>query len=237
MAENRFSELEPSPPSTNLDKKKQNLKKKSTLGLTSKERKEANERMGELAVDFRKPDLDTSCLATEPELLVDFKEEVSEWQKKVASVMLTDCAPENECEAEKDIFKKLREGCARAGMRDKGSTETGFFNIISDKRFSEAVKQIGQGVVGLRILPVVDKLLELAMAGDKTCIKWALEISGIMPSKYDFYLARRQVINVNAGNQYQVSFEDKSDEELERIADDLDYDAEAEAFISKTDAE
>ena len=229
---NPSSGSEPAFQSIEPVKTKQKSKKKSTLGLTSKERKEANERMGELAVDFRKPDLDTSCLATEPELLVDFKEEVSEWQKKVASVMLTDCAPENECEAEKDIFKKLREGCARAGMRDKGSTETGFFNIISDKRFSEAVKQIGQGVVGLRILPVVDKLLELAMAGDKTCIKWALEISGIMPSKYDFYLARRQTINVTAGDQYTVNFEGMEDAELERIADGLDDVTEAEVISS-----
>ena len=229
---NPSSGSEPAFQSIEPVKTKQKSKKKSTLGLTSKERKEANERMGELAVDFRKPDLDTSCLATEPELLVDFKEEVSEWQKKVASVMLTDCAPENECEAEKDIFKKLREGCARAGMRDKGSTETGFFNIISDKRFSEAVKQIGQGVVGLRILPVVDKLLELAMAGDKTCIKWALEISGIMPSKYDFYLARRQTINVTAGDQYTVNFEGMEDAELERIADGLDDVTEAEVVTS-----
>lgn len=234
---NRFNDLEPVNQSTTQPKKKSRSKKKGSQGFTTQERKEANERMAELAPDFSEGGALVDDLAANMGDLESAQAVINEQLAKVATVILTDFSPQNELQAEKDIFKALRNACKRAGMLDKGNSERDFFKIIYDPKFQLAVRQLGTALVGMHILPILAVVLDEAIVKrDKTCLGWALEMMGLKRDKYQFALDRRQIVNINAGNEYNVNFEDKSDEELKRIADGLDNVTEAEVVSSQDNA-
>lgn len=157
------------------------------------------------------------------------KREVDVWQQRIAAIMVTDFYDEPTGGSESDIFKRLKGACARAGMLDGGEKERHFFKIIADKRFAGAVQQLGQGLIGLNVFPLVSKLIEMALAGNEKCLFKALEIAHVAPTKFDFYLQR--TINRNAPgtvNNYNLNVENKSDRELEGFANDFNDVAEAE---------
>ena len=166
--------------------------------------------------------------------LEDAKKEVDVWQQRIAAVMLTDFHDEPQDSPIGDVFKRLRAACARAGMLDHGEKEAHFFNIIKDKRFTAAVKQLGQGLIGIKAIPLVNKLIDMAMAGNEKALFKALEIAGIIPTKYDIYLNRTTNNNTNGGivQNNTLSLGDKSDRELERFADGFNDVSEAKEVFS-----
>ena len=201
------------------------MKKDSTPRLDDSERAAANKRFNEMAPSYKDgavPVFDADVKGLEP-----LANELNETGKRILEVILTDFSPENEAEAEKDVFKKLRNACARAGMLEKKDAQIQFFKTLADPQFMGIVKSVGQGLVGIHIVPIVAKVVQQALEGDKTSQKWALEITGILQGKYDFYLNRYQLNHqtVNVGN---INFEGKTDAELAELVDSFNDGAEAE---------
>jgi len=208
--------------------KRSSKRTKADGSLYDSDRKKANEKFKALAPDFSKdePQLDANIQGLEK-----LGEKITETQKKILNIILTDFSPENSTEAEKDIFKKLRAACARAGMLGK-SGEVDFFRTLADPGFNNIVKTVGQGIIGMYIVPVAAKVVQQALEGDKTSQKWVLEIAGLLQTKYDFYLQRYQMKHqtINVG---EINFSDKSDEELEELVSNLEYVPEAEVVVSE----
>lgn len=165
--------------------------------------------------------LDANIKGLEP-----LAEQLTETGKKILNVILKDFAVDASTDgvaAEKDIFKALRAACARAGMLGTESNrhdQTDFFKTLADPQFMNIVKTTGQGLIGINIVPIVAKVIQQAMEGDKTSQRWALEITGILQGKYDFYLQRYNLTHntINAG---EINFDGKSDKELEAIMRDF----------------
>ena len=85
-------------------------------------------------------------------------------------------------------------------------------NRITTKHFPKLVKAVGQGIIGSEILPIVQKFIELAKDGDKTCIRWAFEMFELLPSKH------QMMAQVKIDNRKQtINYSDKSDDELAAI--------------------
>jgi hypothetical protein len=202
------------------------LTQQETPRLKDEERAEANERFTELAPTFSKGatpvEFDASLKGLEP-----LADKLNETGKKILNVILTDFSAENECEGEKDVFKKLRNACARAGMLEKKDDQITFFKTLADPQFMHIVKTTGQGLIGLYIIPIAAKVIQQALEGDKTSQKWALEITGILQGKYDFYLNRYSLTH-NTINAENINFDGKTDAELAECVLALDDVSEAE---------
>jgi len=165
--------------------------------------------------------------------LIGAKEEVTALQQRIAAVMLTDFYEDNPHSSQSTMIKRLRGACKRAGMLDGGDKERYFFNVISDQRFMTAVQQLGKGLIGINVVPLVNKLIEMGLKGNEKCLFKALEIASVAPTKYSVYM--NQVNNRNAPesvNSVTVNFGDKSDRELEKLANDLNDVEEAEEIFS-----
>lgn len=136
----------------------------------------------------------------------------------VMQAVIEDAYPEPEEETRKSVFQKLHASYTRSGMGDTKTEERRFFNILKDEKFGEIVKVTGRGVIGTRIVKIADKLCDLAIEGDLTAIKWALEVFGIKKSKYDYYQedANNRRPNVMVG---EINFGGKTDKELKEIRD------------------
>jgi len=203
---------------------------RNSVALSRAEKDRANEFFKENA-----PDLTTQDIELDANLkgLEQLEGQLNETQKKVLQIIVTDFSPENEAEAEKDVFKKLRNACARAGLRDKKSDEIDFFRVLGDPKFGHIVKTTGQGIIGLYIVPLAAKLINMALEGDKTCMKWALEIAGLLQSKYDFYLQRVALTKANINVGGDLNFEGKSDKELEELINSIEHVPEAEVTFSE----
>ena len=161
-------------------------------------------------------------------------QEVDVWQQRIAAVMLTDFYDEPNDSPIGDVFKRLRAACARAGMLDHGEKEAHFFNVIKDRRFTAAVKQLGQGLIGIKAIPLVNKLIDMAMDGNEKALFKALEIAGIIPTKFDIYLNRTTNNNTNREivQNNTINLGDQSDRELEQFADDFNDVSEAKEVFS-----
>jgi len=185
--------------------------------LSDVERAKANERFKETAVDFRKDEasFDLNIKNLEP-----LAEKLNETQKKILNVILSDWSAENTIEAERDIFLKLRNACGRAGMLENKNDQITFFKTLADPQFMNIVKTVGQGLISIHIVPIVAKVIQQAIEGDKTSQRWALEISGVMPGKFDFYLNRYQ-LNHQVTNIGEINFDGKTDAELSEMVGDL----------------
>jgi len=193
--------------------------------LEDEERAEANKRFTEMAPSYK--DGAVAAFDANVKGLEPLANELNDTGKRILEVILTDFSPENEAEAEKDVFKKLRNACARAGMLEKKDEQIQFFKTLADPQFMNIVKTVGQGLIGIHIVPIVAKVIQQAFEGDKTSQKWALEITGILQGKYDFYLNRYSLNHqtVNVGN---INFEGKTDAELAELVYSLDDVSEAE---------
>lgn len=165
--------------------------------------------------DGKAPELNATVKGLEP-----LAEQLTDTGKKILNVILTDFSGDPEIEGERDVFLKLRKACERAGMLEKRGDQCDFFKTLADPQFMNIVKTTGQGMIGIYIVPIVAKVIEQAMAGDKTSQKWALEITGILQGKYDFYLQRFSLTHntLNAGN---INFSGKTDEELSKLVEEL----------------
>lgn len=181
----------------------------------------------ELTVDFRKPEPDTQEFNANLVGLEKLADKLDETQKKILTVVLTDFSDDPESEGEISVFRKLRGACARAGMLDSRKDQIKFFSTIADPTFSQIVRSVGSGLIGIYIVPIVAKVIQQALEGDKTSQRWALQISGVMPDKYEFYTNRWQLTH-NDVTIGELNLEGKSDEELKRVLTEISYDAEAE---------
>lgn len=188
---------------------------KDSERLPDKERAEANKRFAEMATSFNK-DAPAPAFNANLEGLEPLADKLNETQKKILEVIITDFSSENECEAEKDVFKKLRNACARAGMLDKKADQVTFFKTLADPQFMGVVKAVGQGLIGLHIVPITAKCIQMALEGDKTCMRWAFEMTGMMQDKYSFYKDRWQFTH-NDVNIGEINFDGKTDDELKEI--------------------
>ena len=208
---------------------KKDSKQNKTVRLSDGERKASNDAFTALAPSFKDAPVAMDANVQGLENLAD---KLNETGKRILNVILTDFSAENEAEAEKDVFKKLRNACARAGMLEKKGDQITFFKTIADPDFMHIVKTTGQGIVGLYIVPIVAKVIQQALEGDKTSQKWALEITGIMQGKYDFYLNRYNLTHqtVNVGN---INFDGMSDAELEGCLVGLNDAAETQIAVSE----
>jgi hypothetical protein len=204
------------------------VKDSSTPRLDDSERAEANKFFTEKA-----PTGETiGGLDLTPKGLEKVAEQLTETQKKILNIVLTDFSPENEVEAERDVFLKLRNACKRAGMLERKQDQVTFFQTLADPKFAETVKMVGCGLIGVNVLDIVSTVYRKGVVeGDKTCLKWLMEILGLLPSKYDFYLQRYQIGHLQIGNQ-SVNFEGVPDEELKKFVHDLDDVSDAEVVTS-----
>lgn len=145
--------------------------------------------------------------------------ELSESGKKILNVILTDfddSSADDTIDEEHIVFKRLIAACARAGMHDTKTKQVQFYKTIADPQFMQVVKTTGCGLVGMYIVPVLSKIIMQAIEGDKTSQNWVLEITGMKPGKYDFYLNRYQLTH-NTVNVGELNYEGKSDAELRDI--------------------
>jgi DNA relaxase NicK len=179
--------------------------------LPDEERKAANERFKEWAPQAPGVTFNANLEGLEP-----LADKLNETQKKILEVIITDFSGENECEAEKDVFKKLRNACARAGMLEKKADQVTFFKTLADPQFMGIVKAVGQGLIGLHIVPITAKCIQMALEGDKTCMRWAFEMTGMMQDKYSFYKDRWQFTHTDV-NIGEINFDGKTDAELKEI--------------------
>ena len=145
-------------------------------------------------------------------------EKLTETQKKILNVIISDFSDEPGVEAEKDVFKKLRSACARAGMLGTVSNQVDFFRVLSDPKFNSIVKTVGTGLVGMYIVPIMATQVRLALEGSQTAIDRLLEISGLKQSKYDFYLQRVALSKTDINVGGDLNFEGKTDAELKELA-------------------
>ena len=201
-------------------KKKQKKTTDSPMALMSpSELKEANERADKILSDSG-ADTSVKTLDLAPDGMEDVGDNLTDDQLLVLNAVMSDIHAEPEEEPKSAVYRKLYASFKRSGMSETKGDEQRFFKILKDPKFGEIVKVTGRGVIGTRIVSIADKMVELALQGDKTAIKWALEIFGIKKSKYDYYMesANERRPEVNIG---EINFGDKTEKELAAIRNAL----------------
>lgn len=187
--------------------------------ISAGEIKDANKRADEILADSKSPDV---CNSTElaPSGMEKVGDELTDDQILVLNTILSDVHPEPEEETRRSVYRRLHAAFVRTGMGDTANDQRRFYKILKDPKFGEIVKVTGRGVIGTRIVAIADKMVELALEGDKTAIKWALEMFKLKKSKYDYYEedANRRRPGIEIG---EINFGGKTDAELKRIRDDL----------------
>ena len=194
--------------------------KNSVTSLMSPaELKKANERADKILSDSGSPDVANSTELA-PEGMEEVGDELTDDQILVLNTILSDIHPEPEEETKPSVYRRLHAAFTRSGMGETQADQRRFYNILKDPKFGEIVKVTGRGVIGTRIVAIADKMVELALGGDKTAIKWALEMFKLKKSKYDYYAEvandRRPSLEIG-----EINFGGKTDAELKAIRDDL----------------
>lgn len=195
-----------------------------------REEKESAEKNADMMVNFATGDpavvkFDQNVIGLEK-----LSEKLNETQKKILGVILTDFADDPESEPELRVWQKLRASCQRAGMAGSIGDQIKFYSTVADPQFIQVVRAVGSGLIGVYIVPVVARVVKQALEGDKTSQRWILQISGVMPDKYEFYMNRYQLTHkeVNIG---ELNLEGKSDDELKRMLLEVEY-ADAQEIVS-----
>ena len=163
--------------------------------------------------------------------LEQLADKLNETGKKILNTMITDLSVENAIGAEKDVFKALRNVAARAGLLDSKAHQIEFFHTIADPQFIQIYRAIGTGILGMNIVPLVAKCIEKALEGDKVCMQWALQMTGMLPDKFEFYKDRWQMTH-NETN-VTVNYGDMTDAELAQCAVALDDVGQTQVTISE----
>ena len=91
---------------------------------------------------------------------------------------------------------------------------------------------MGTALVGMYVVPLMAKQIELAMNGSQAALDRLLEITGLKQSKYDFYLQRVALNKTDITVEGDLNLEGKSDAELEKMAASFGDIPEAEATVS-----
>jgi len=151
--------------------------------------------------------------------LEHLQKQLSNTQKKILNVIISDFRNEKtfDEEGDKEVFRRLKAACWRAGMTKDKKSEAEFFRTIADPQFHQVVKTVGTGLIGMYIVPLMSKQIELAMQGNQTALDRLLEIVGLKQSKYDFYMNRVALKKTEVNVEGDINFDKKSDRELEEI--------------------
>ena len=201
--------------------KKNGDKKSNTVLLTdAKEMADGNKRAAEILDDAGVATIDNSTTHA-VEGMEELGDELTDDQILALNTIIADVYPEPEEETRQSVYRRLYAAFKRSGMGDSKDDERRFFNILKDPKFVQLQADVGRGIIGSRIIKIVDTLCELAIEDkDKLAIKWALEITKLKKSKYDYYAEdannRRPSINVG-----EINFAGKTDKELAAIRDGL----------------
>ena len=141
-------------------------------------------------------------------------------QLQVLNAILEDAHPEPEAENRRSVFRKLYKTFERSGIGHSKEDERRFYNIIKDPQFMEIVHVTGRGLVGTRVLKILDKLCNMAEDGDIQAADRVLQVAGFLKGKYDYYNEdvnnRRPGINIG-----EINFGEKTDKELAGIVNGL----------------
>ena len=171
--------------------------------------------------------------------LEKFSKQLNDTQKKILNIIVSDFSNESKSDIDKrgdmQVFNRLRAACIRAGMFADRSDQANFFRTLADPEFGHIVKTVGTGLVGMYIVPLMSKQIELAMGGSQTALDRLFELMGLKQSKYDFYLQRvalKKQTNVNIGGD--VNLGKKSDNELREIIASFEQCEEAGAESAET---
>ena len=205
---------------------KKGTKKASTR--TSTKAKTARAKLSEKAAGVLK---DNVGKPKKPKLGLETLEEASEsltaGSKKVLETILTDIFPEKDGEQDSAVVAGIKRACKRAQM-DKGRDELHFWRHVADPGFMKVVKETGAALVGMHILPLISTLLNMAINDkDKWALKISLQISGLLPTKYDIYQLRYEERHTNNFSG-EVNFAGHSDKELTNIVASIYDESEAE---------
>lgn len=164
--------------------------------------------------------------------LEKFKKQLTETQKKILNVIVSDFSEESKADIDKrgdmQVFNRLRAACIRAGMLHDRGEQAEFFRTLADPDFQHVVKTVGTGLVGMYVVPLMCKQIELAMSGSQTALDRLFELMGLKQSKYDFYLQRVALKKTNINVEGDMNFNKKTDKELEEIIASFENVGEAE---------
>lgn len=151
-----------------------------------------------------------------PAGMEELGKELTDDQLCVLNTILEDAFPEPEIQGKTDIYRKLFAAFQRSGIGPGQYDQQRFFKIIKDPKFEEVVHVVGRGLVGMRVVKILDKLCDMAEAGDQAAIDRVLQVAGFIKSKYDFYSedanSRRPGVNIG-----EINFGTKTDPELAAI--------------------
>lgn len=165
--------------------------------------------------------------------LEQLSKDLDRTRKKILNVIITDFPSATEKDdGERWTFSRLREACGRAGMLEDRNKQAEFFRTISNPEFNQVVKTVGTALVGMYVVPLMAKQIELAMNGSQAALDRLLEITGLKQSKYDFYLQRVALNKTDINVEGDLNLEGKSDAELEKMAASFGDIPEAEATVS-----
>jgi len=175
-------------------------------------RAEENARATQLLADVGTDPRD-KALKLAPAGMEELGKDLTDDQLCVLNTILEDAFPEPAIEGKTDIYRKLFAAFQRSGIGGRPQDQQKFFNILKDPKFEEVVHVVGRGLVGMRVVKILDKLCDMAEAGDQAAIDRVLQVAGFIKSKYDFYSedanARRPGVNIG-----EINFGTKSDKEL-----------------------
>jgi len=171
-----------------------------------------------------------AALDADIEGLEELSKQLDLTQKKILNIILTDFGdrPESTIEPETATFMRLRSACARAGMLADKEKQAEFFRTIADPEFNRVVKTVGTGLIGMYVVPLMSKQIELAMGGSQAALDRLFEIVGIKQSKYDFYLQRVIANKTDINVEGDLNLEGKSDKELKELVGSFGDIADAE---------
>ena len=166
--------------------------------------------------------------------LEKLSEDLNITRKKILNIILSDFPdkPDASSEAEMNVFIRLRTACGRAGMLEDPEQQAEFFRTLADPEFNHVVKSVGTGLVGMYVVPLMAKQIELAMGGSQAALDRLFEMCGLKQSKYDFYLQRVIANKTDINVEGDLNFEGKSDSELKKLVGSFGDVPEAEAVIS-----
>lgn len=192
----------------------------------AKVREATNERAKELGSSYEEGEVGEYPVDIQG--LKPLAEQLNATQKKILDIILTDFSHEPEVESENSIYKRLREACKRAGMRDGGAMEKQFFNTVADPGFMDIVSKTGQGLVGIHVIPLVSKLIQMGLEGDKQCLFKALEIANVTMSKYEFHMNKYNLRHGNDLNIGELNLnKNQGDDYLGKLIAEIEYGQEA----------
>jgi len=165
--------------------------------------------------------------------LEEVEDKLTQTQKKVLDVILTDMEDDEYLPLGR-LYKQLAGACHRAGMSGSASDRKRFYNTIKDPEFIDVVKRVGTGIIGMHIVPLVSKLIEMALEGNEKCLFKALKIGQVLPDKYSIFAHQAMIRGGDSLNVGELNIGNTPDKKIEGILDAIEHDEKEEIESSET---